>query len=90
LSVLVFMVMMTMAGPPAYGQGGTTSATLSGLVVDVSGGVMPGVDIIARNNATASQFQTVTDGGGRFTIPSVPPGTYTDPVADRVQDSGAA
>src|SRR3954471_12533158 len=36
---------------PARAQGGTSS-TLSGVVVDAGGGVIPGADIIVRNDAT--------------------------------------
>jgi hypothetical protein len=74
---MVFLAMLTMASPPAYGQAGGTTTSLTGLVVDSSGGVMPGVDVVAKNNATAGLSQTVTDGSGRFSIPSLQPGTYT-------------
>ena len=77
LWAVVFLAMLVMASPPAYGQGAGVSTSLSGLVVDTSGGVMPGVDVVAKNNATGGTSQTVTDGGGRFTIPALPPGTYT-------------
>ena len=77
LWAVVFLAMLVMASPPAYGQGAGTSASLSGLVVDTSGGVMPGVDVVVKNNATAATSTAVTDGGGRFTVPALNPGTYT-------------
>ena len=38
----------------SYAQGGTTS-TLSGVVVDASGGVIPGADVVAKHNAIVSR-----------------------------------
>jgi hypothetical protein len=71
------MAMLVVASPPVYGQAGGTSSTLSGLVVDGSGGVIPGATVVVKNNATAGISQAVTDGGGGFTIPALQPGTYT-------------
>ena len=76
---LVLLAMLVMAGVPAYGQGNTT--TLSGVVTDDQGGVVPGADVTAKNNATAFTVQGVTDGTGRFTLNGVTPGTYTVTVA---------
>ena len=78
---MVFMAMVVMASPPAYGQAAGVTTSLSGLVVDSSGGVMPGVDVVARNNATAGISQAVTDGSGRFSIPALQPGIYTVTVS---------
>ena len=61
-------------------QGGASSS-LSGVVVDASGGVMPGADVAARNNANGAEFQTVTNEKGFFTIPAINPGAYTVTVS---------
>jgi hypothetical protein len=74
---LTFIVaLVTLAGGPAYGQGGVT-APLTGVVVDTSGGVIPGADVVVKNNATGGEFTAVTDQNGTFTIPALNPGTYT-------------
>ena len=78
---VVLLAMLGMAGPPAYAQGGSTSGSVSGLVVDASGGVIPGVDVVVKNNATSAESRAVTDGGGRFTVPALPPGAYTVTVS---------
>ena len=50
----------------AYGQ----EATLTGAVTDASGGVLPGVTVTARNEATGNRFTAVTDAAGRYQIPA--------------------
>lgn len=67
---------LVMSASVAFGQGGATSA-IAGLVVDTSGGVMPGADVVATNNATREVFRAVTSEQGTFTIPAVNAGTYT-------------
>ncbi len=80
-SAFILIMMLAMAGPPAYGQGGSTTTSLSGTVTDSSGAVVPGAAVVVKNNATATQFEAVSDGAGRFTVPALPPGTYTVTVA---------
>lgn len=60
---------------PASGQ--SSAASLAGTVVDQSGGVLPGVDVVATNVATAVARSTVTGSAGQFVFPSLVPGTYT-------------
>jgi len=82
LTTVAFMAMLVvMASSPVYGQSGSNTTTLLGLVVDQQGGVIPGADVAAKNNATVVTFRTVTDAAGQFVIPSVPPGTYTVTVS---------
>jgi len=66
---------------PAYAQGGGATTTLSGVVTDSTGGVLPGTTIDAKENATGVTFTAVSDGEGRFTIPNIAPGTYTVKVS---------
>jgi len=63
-----------------FAQGGG-STSLSGLVSDTSGGILPGADVVVKNNATVAETRTVTDAIGRFTVPALPPGTYTVTVS---------
>lgn len=79
--VLLFALAMVMAASLAFAQGTGSSTTLSGLVTDAQKGVIPGADVLAKNNATGAEFRAVTDDGGRFAIASVPPGTYTVTVS---------
>ena len=65
--VRVLSVVVLMASP-ALGQGGAT-ASIVGTVLDTSGAVLPGADVVAVNNATRGEFRTVGSDQGSFTIP---------------------
>jgi len=55
----------------------SSSATLSGSVVDQSGAVVPNVKIWVTNNATNIRRETETNKDGAFVVPSLNPGTYS-------------
>ena len=59
----------------AYAQ--NENAQLTGTVTDISGAVIPGVRITAKETTTGSQRTTVTNGSGLYVIPLLPPGNYT-------------
>ncbi len=59
------------------GQGGGATSSLSGTVTDTSGALIPGATVAIKNNATASEFQAVSNENGIFTIPAIDPGAYT-------------
>jgi hypothetical protein len=61
--------------PSAFGQ--SSSATLSGTVEDQNGAVVPGATVTAENKATGLKRQATTNDEGQFTIPLLPPSTYT-------------
>jgi hypothetical protein len=69
-----------MVSVSAFGQVGATSS-LSGIVVDSSGAVVPGAEVLTRNNATAAEFKTITAENGTFAIPVLDPGMYTVTVS---------
>ena len=77
--VLLAAVFLTcaLAGVRTYGQGGATGA-ISGLVLDTSGAAIEGAEvqiIDTRTDALARRGSTNSDGA--FTIPLLPPGTYS-------------
>ena len=55
----------------------SATATLSGTVDDANGAIIPGAAITLLNDSTSLKRQTTTNDEGRFTIPLLPPGTYT-------------
>lgn len=58
------------------GTAQVTSGVLTGVVRDTSGGVVPGVEVTARNLETNETRTTVTNDAGLYRIPNLPPGRY--------------
>ena len=52
------------------------TGTLNGVVTDASGGVLPGVTVLAVNVATGVTQQTVTSESGDWRLAALPTGTY--------------
>ena len=59
---------------PLFAQA-TVTSTISGVVTDTAGGTIPGVAVVAKNEAGAT-FDTVTNAEGVFALPSMNAGTY--------------
>jgi hypothetical protein len=57
--------------------GAAAAATLQGRVLDPQGRAIAGAGVAAEEQGTARRRQTVTDGTGAFTLPELPPGTYS-------------
>ena len=58
----------------AYGQ---ATASISGAVRDTAGGVMPGVAVVIKDDATGRTQEVLTSAEGTFLIPSLQAGSYT-------------
>ena len=58
------------------GKAVAQEAVLLGTVTDNTGGVLPGVTVIAIHEATGNVFETVTDGTGQYRL-AVRTGSYT-------------
>ena len=57
-------------------------ASITGVVKDASGGVLPGVSVEAASPALIEKVRTaVTDGTGQYRIEDLRPGTYTVTVS---------
>ena len=80
-SAILLMVLVHVAATAAYAQGGGSSTTLSGSVVDATGSMLPGASVEAKENATAVTYTAVSDSQGRFVILNIAPGTYTVKVS---------
>ena len=55
---------------PSYGQNVTTG-TITGVVSDEQGGVLPGTTVTAVHEPTGTTYETVTQGDGRFSLLNV-------------------
>ncbi len=77
----ILVMLLCLSGAFAFAQGGGTTAPLTGLVSDATGGILHGVAVIVRNTATSAEFKAATDSNGRFTIPALNAGSYTVTLA---------
>ena len=68
------LVILALAAP-AHAQ--SSASSLTGLVVDSAGGVVPGATVSVKNNATNVTSEAVTNTSGAFSVPALDPGTYT-------------
>src|SRR5882762_680549 len=79
-SILAALLLVAFTSTGASAQGSFLT-TLSGTVVDASGGVIPGADVKVKNNGTGAEFNAVSSANGTFTIPSMLPGNYSVTVS---------
>jgi hypothetical protein len=78
LPFLVVIAFVGLTSPStALAQGGSARTSLSGLVSDKTGGVIPGATVDVKNNATGVSNKTITNSTGQFAVPALDPGTYT-------------
>ena len=57
--------------------------TVSGVVTDTSGAVVPNADVTAREASTGTVSRATTDASGQYAIPFLLPGTYTLTVSGK-------
>jgi hypothetical protein len=68
-------LLLTLTGATAALAQGTGEIT--GTILDETRGVMPGVSVTVTNDATGAVRSAVTNESGIYSIPALPPGTYT-------------
>jgi hypothetical protein len=54
-----------------------TTTRISGVITDPSGASVPGVRLVVTNQGTGATRQGASDANGRYSFPSLHPGTYT-------------
>ena len=69
----VVAIALTCLSSTAWAQ---ATGTIAGVVIDQSGGVLPGVAVEAVSAATAVMRQTVSGADGHFSLPLLQPGEY--------------
>lgn len=72
---LLVLLVVVLAGATALWAGITGS--ISGIITDPSGSVMPGVTVTANNTLTGVQRTIQTDAKGFYNFPDLPVGDYT-------------
>jgi hypothetical protein len=72
--VMAAMVLLLASAAPALAQ--FERGSISGIIKDQQGGVMPGTTITVTNLQTQAARSATTDDSGYFTIPNLQPGLY--------------
>jgi hypothetical protein len=75
--LLLFWVVVCLLALPLSSFGQAVSGTLLGTVSDSTGASVANAKVTATNVATSTLFESVTNSAGNYTIPNMPPGTYT-------------
>lgn len=71
-ATLLLVMALRVAGASAQ----ITAATVSGVVADETGGVLPGVDVTLKNVETGFTRSVGTADDGSYNLPGLPPGMY--------------
>ncbi len=76
ISAAVLIGSLTLAFGHAWAQGGATSS-ITGVVKDEGGGVLPGATVVVASRATGSKFEAITNASGTYAVPALTAGVYT-------------
>src|SRR5437879_11552613 len=74
---LLCVVCLLIAGNARDGIGQTSTATLTGIVQDPTGAVLPNVTISVRNTDRNTNQFTSTNEAGNYVLPALIPGSYS-------------
>lgn len=74
--VVLTTVVCIFASSSGFAQGGGATTSLSGIVTDSSGAVIPGATVSIKSNATATEYHATTTENGTFTVPALHAGSY--------------
>lgn len=75
-SLVLPLAIVAVTAPAAYGQA-SSSSDAAGTVSDASGAKVPGATVHLINTGTKAERTTKTNDSGDWSIPNVPPATYT-------------
>ena len=76
--IVAVVLACALAASTAFAQGGgaSTTGTINGKISDSSGAVLPGVTVNATSPSMMGVQTVVSDTGGSYRFPALPPGTY--------------
>ncbi len=72
-SILILAILI---GLPTLAFAQAVTGTISGIVKDPNGAVVPGARIVVRNAGTNKEFPSVSDGSGYYRFPNLVSGSY--------------
>jgi hypothetical protein len=61
---------------PGVASAQTGAASLTGIITDQTGAVVPGATVTATNQATNVEYTAISNDAGNYTVASLPVGTY--------------
>src|SRR5438067_70644 len=79
--LLLMVGLVALASSLAFAQGSNAKATLTGVVQDATGGVVPGASVVVKNVATGVTNETVSNSTGNFAVAALDVGTYEATVS---------
>jgi hypothetical protein len=74
MSLTCILAAVALLAPAAFAQG--TNASITGIITDASGGVIPNATVTATNTATGVARSVTTNEAGVYTISPLIPGSY--------------
>jgi hypothetical protein len=77
ITSVTLLAVLFLLPQPLFAQGGTVTASLSGRVVDDTGGVLPGTTVTVVNQATNQGRTVVADDEGFYVFSGLPPSRYS-------------
>lgn len=72
--------LFTGAALAAHAQS-TTQGGITGTIFDATNAAIPNASILIHNDATNAEIKLTSNGSGYYTVPQLPPGTYTVTVS---------
>src|SRR5689334_23360043 len=73
----LFVLWLLLAGLPGLATAQSRTGTIFGTIRDATGGVLPGVAVVATEQDTGVSRDTTTDAQGRFEFLLLPIGRYS-------------
>ena len=75
------LLLLMLAGFSTPARAQLDTGSISGIVTDPSGAVVPGAQVMATESSTGTKYTTVSSSTGYYVIPSVRTGNYTVEVS---------
>ncbi len=72
---------LCLLGFASLGFAQATLGTITGLVSDSTGAVIPDAEVVATNTATGTRVETKSSGSGNYSLPNLPIGSYAITVS---------
>ena len=77
---LLALLVLALSSLTAFSQGGASTGSISGTVLDPKGAVVAGATVTVKSVATNQESTTQTSGDGTFSVPALAAGVYTATV----------